>query len=91
MLTIEIEHVNTEALWQLEKEGVKIHPSPRALDIIKDKGLQKQFYKEKQLPTSSFELYDDAAAIHAAIQSGKLAIPFVQNLVRRDTMEKGSQ
>lgn len=78
VLTIEIEHVNTDALLQLEKEGVKVHPSPRALNTIKDKGLQKCFYRDHQLPTSSFELYADAAAIHQAIQGGTLQVPFVQ-------------
>ena len=41
VLTIEIEHVNTDALHKLAAEGVKIHPAPEKLNIIKDKGLQK--------------------------------------------------
>jgi 5-(carboxyamino)imidazole ribonucleotide synthase len=43
-LTIEIEAVNVDALEQLEKEGVKIFPTPAAIRIIKNKILQKQFY-----------------------------------------------
>ncbi len=78
VLTIEIEHVNTEALLKLEQEGVKIHPSPTALNIIKDKGLQKQFYKEKALPTSHFEFYENAKEIKTAIDNGQLSFPFVQ-------------
>jgi 5-(carboxyamino)imidazole ribonucleotide synthase len=78
LLTIEIEHVNTEALLKLESEGVKIHPSPRALNIIKDKGLQKQFYEDRGLPTSSFELYESGEAIKDAIKNGTLEYPFVQ-------------
>ncbi len=78
VLTIEIEHVNVDALLQLEKEGVKIHPSPRALNIIKDKGLQKQFYKDNDLPTSDFTFYDGAEAIRTAVESGDLSLPFVQ-------------
>jgi 5-(carboxyamino)imidazole ribonucleotide synthase len=53
-ITIEIESVNVEALEKLENEGVKIYPSPAALKIIKDKILQKQFYKNNEIPTSSF-------------------------------------
>ncbi len=53
-LTIEIESVNEDALEKLEAEGVKIYPSPAALKIIKNKILQKQFYKNNQLPTSDF-------------------------------------
>ena len=43
-LTIEIENVNIDALEQLEKEGHYVFPQPSALRIIKDKGIQKQFY-----------------------------------------------
>jgi 5-(carboxyamino)imidazole ribonucleotide synthase len=53
-LTIEIEHVNVEALEILEKEGKTIVPSPAALRTIKDKILQKQCYSENQLPSPSF-------------------------------------
>ena len=53
-LTIEIEAVNVDALEKLEAEGVRIYPKPATLKIIKDKILQKQFYKENQIPTSEF-------------------------------------
>ncbi|GAI46313.1 unnamed protein product, partial [marine sediment metagenome] len=53
-LTIEIESVNVAALEKLEAEGVTIYPKPSAIKIIKNKILQKQFYKENQIPTSEF-------------------------------------
>jgi 5-(carboxyamino)imidazole ribonucleotide synthase len=53
-LTIEIENVNVEALGKLESEGLRIYPSPSVLKIIKNKILQKQFYREYQIPTSEF-------------------------------------
>ncbi len=53
-ITIEIESVNLEALEQLEKEGVQVFPKPASLKIIRDKILQKQFYKQHQIPTSDF-------------------------------------
>jgi 5-(carboxyamino)imidazole ribonucleotide synthase len=53
-ITIEIESVNEDALEKLEQEGVVIYPRPSALRIIKNKILQKQFYKEHQLPTADF-------------------------------------
>ncbi|MES2431608.1 MAG: 5-(carboxyamino)imidazole ribonucleotide synthase [Bacteroidota bacterium] len=53
-ITIEIESVNEDALEKLESEGVKVYPKPAALRTIKDKVLQKQFYKEKEIPTSDF-------------------------------------
>lgn len=78
VITIEIESVNTEALHQLEKEGIKVYPQPAILETIKDKGLQKSFYKENNLPTSSFGLYSDKNDILTAIDNGTLQIPFVQ-------------
>ncbi len=78
VVTIEIEHVNTEALIQLEKEGVTVHPNPSALNIIKDKGLQKQFYKDKGLATSSFKLYSSDIEVLSAISGGEIFYPFVQ-------------
>ena len=78
VLTIEIEHVNTDPLLKLEAEGLKVHPSPAKLNIIKDKGLQKEFYKKNSLPTSDFQLYESGEAIRAALDSGALHFPFVQ-------------
>lgn len=43
VLTVEIEHVDTEALKQIQQEtGVKIYPSPETIEIIKDKFRQKE-------------------------------------------------
>jgi 5-(carboxyamino)imidazole ribonucleotide synthase len=55
-ITIEIESVNVEALEKLETEGVKIYPKPSALRIIRDKILQKKFYKENDIPSSVFRI-----------------------------------
>ena len=78
VLSIEIEHVNTEALFALEKQGITVHPNPTALNTIKDKGLQKQFYIDHRLPTSPFSLYDSKADLLEALSAGGLAYPFVQ-------------
>ncbi|MEN0006947.1 MAG: 5-(carboxyamino)imidazole ribonucleotide synthase [Bacteroidota bacterium] len=78
VITIEIEHVNTEALHQLVAEGKTVHPAPDKLDIIKDKGLQKQFYQRHRIPTSNFVLYANGDAIRQAVQDGALSLPFVQ-------------
>ena len=78
VLTIEIEHVNTEALHELKRQGKIVHPAPEALDIIKDKGLQKEFYRQHDIPTAPFELFADEQALLDAIQSGRWALPLVQ-------------
>lgn len=53
-ITIEIEAVNIEALEKLENEGIKIYPKPSVIRIIKNKILQKQFYKNHEIPSSDF-------------------------------------
>ena len=78
MITLEIENVNIDALLKLQQEGKKVYPNPATLKIIQDKGLQKQFYAQHQLPTSSFNLYDTTASIKEAVKSGVLNLPFVQ-------------
>ena len=54
LLTVEIENVNTDALRALEKQGVKVFPQPHILELIRDKGSQKQFYLDNGIPTAPF-------------------------------------
>ncbi len=75
LLTIEIENVNIEALEQLEAEGIPVFPQPNILRIIKDKGLQKQFYVDHNIPTAPFRLTADAEDVRSSAQA-----PFVQKL-----------
>jgi 5-(carboxyamino)imidazole ribonucleotide synthase len=75
VLTIEIEHVNIEAL-ELERLGKKVFPTPQALRTIQDKGLQKQFYKAHDIPTAPFHLIDNAEDALLFKEKG----PFMQKL-----------
>ena len=63
VLTIEIEHVNIDALKTLESEGIKVHPKPSALDTIVDKGLQKQFFVKNKIPTATFKTFNSKAEL----------------------------
>lgn len=56
IITIEIEKVNIDALEQLEKEGKLVFPQSRVIRLIQDKGVQKQFFKENDIPTAPFQL-----------------------------------
>ncbi len=56
IITIEIEKVNIEALEQLEKEGKQVYPQSRVIRLIQDKGVQKQFFKENDIPTAAFHM-----------------------------------
>jgi len=60
---IEIEHVSTEALEELERQGKTVIPSSATLRTIQDKGLQKEFYVKHGIPTSPFALIDDPSQI----------------------------
>ena len=62
-LTIEIEAVNVDALTQLEKEGVKIYPTPAAIRTIKNKIAQKQFYADNEIPSANFVVTHTVDAI----------------------------
>lgn len=76
VLTVEIENVSIEALEQLEKEGVKVFPQPRVLKIIRDKGLQKQFYIDNNIPTSDFYFVDNKEDIKKYLSE----FPFMQKM-----------
>ena len=78
MVTFEIEHVNIDALNQLTKEGKIVHPSSKALAIIQDKGLQKEFYANNNFPTAAFNLYKTKEEVLKAIDNKEIAYPFVQ-------------
>lgn len=74
VLTIEIEHVNIKALYKLEEEGVKVYPQPSVIETIQHKGKQKDFYKEKNIPTSPHQRFNSLAELKAANLS---EFPFV--------------
>ncbi|OLL25088.1 phosphoribosylaminoimidazole carboxylase [Neolecta irregularis DAH-3] len=53
ILTTEIEHVDTQILGEIEKEGkVEVHPSSETIKIIQDKFTQKEHLTSKGLPTT---------------------------------------
>ena len=58
VVTIEIENVNIEALYTLEKQGKKVYPKPATLEIIQSKAKQKQFYADNQFPTSPHKIFE---------------------------------
>lgn len=80
LITIEIEHVNTDALLRLKEEGTTIYPDPQTLKIIQDKGKQKNFFKDNNLKSANYKIYQDHEAILSDIEEGKLNLPFVQKV-----------
>ena len=80
LITIEIEKVNLEALLELERMGKIVHPSPKALRIIRDKAIQKQFFIEQGLPCTTQLLFESKQEILEGVNNGSVTFPFVQKL-----------
>lgn len=80
IITIEIEDVNTEALQVLSAKGIRIYPGPEALNMIKDKGSQKQFFQNHHFPTPGFSLTSTREEIAKKVSENKIRLPFVQKL-----------
>ena len=74
VVSIEIEHVNVEALEELEQQGIKVIPNSKIIKIIQQKILQKQFYKHHQIPSPDFQI------IQSLKEEIRIGFPFVQKL-----------
>ncbi|QBO57075.1 5-(carboxyamino)imidazole ribonucleotide synthase [Chryseobacterium salivictor] len=74
VVSIEIEHVNVEALQELEKQGVKVIPNSAIIKTIQQKILQKLFYEEHEIPSPAFQI------ILSAEEEIIIDYPFVQKL-----------
>lgn len=63
ILTVEIEHVSIEGLRAAAAAGVQVYPQADILEMIQDKGAQKQFYAQHDIPTAPFELLGTSAEL----------------------------
>ncbi len=73
LLTIEIEHVNIDALLKLEQEGLEVYPQPSVLQSIQHKGKQKDFFVKNNIPTSPHKRF---SSLNELKKEG-LRFPFV--------------
>jgi len=76
LLTLEIEHVNADAMEALEAEGKPVFPSSSVVRIVQDKGKQKQFYQTHGIPTAPFFLVENKEELKQRVAS----FPVVQKL-----------
>jgi 5-(carboxyamino)imidazole ribonucleotide synthase len=101
VITYEIEHINSDVLVELEEQGKLIIPSPKALQVIQDKGVQKQFYSNNQIKTAPYYVVnnkEDWAIALSNISGDKLAVKLCKGgydgkgvaLVNREELEKGN-
>ena len=87
LVTIEIENVNTEALAQLQKEGITVYPQANIIKLIKNKVDQKLFYRENGIPTASFVVVENKLDVTNA----DLKLPFVNKLATEGYDGRGVQ
>ena len=76
-VVIEIESVNVEALEELENRGIPCFPPSRVLRIIQNKGRQKDFFKEHEIPTSDYKKFKNLESLKVDVLKGNKSLPFV--------------
>jgi len=85
VLTFEYEHINVDALKKLKAEGSTIYPDPDILELVQDKGRQKEFYRQHGIPTADFQIVPNRLALKACIDF----FPAVQKTCRAGYDGKG--
>ncbi len=89
IVTIEIEHVNTNALRRLSEDGVVVRPSADIVSLVQDKLTQKIFYRERNLPTADFVALNNAAEVQN--QRDTFSFPCIHKLRRGGYDGRGVQ
>src|SRR4051794_27409704 len=75
VVTVEIEHVDADALETLEKKGVRVQPSATTIRLIQDKYAQKEHFNVMGIPLAPFiDVPDEQGAYRAGEQLG---YPFI--------------
>ncbi len=74
-ITVEIEHINTDTLADLAKKGMPVNPSPKTIEIIKNKFAQKEFLTKAGIPVAPYIGVENKADILAAAK--KFGYPFL--------------
>jgi len=75
VVTCEIEHIGTEVLERMEKEGVNVQPSGRVVRIIQDKLVQKEHFQKHNIPLAPFLNTPSIQSIQTA--AVKLGLPLM--------------
>lgn len=84
VLTVEIEHIETEVLEDIDTNGVDgkkvaVHPSWRSLRLIQDKYLQKEYLGAEGLPIAEQMAVEAGDSMRASMKqaSEKFGFPFM--------------
>ncbi|AHC16325.1 5-(carboxyamino)imidazole ribonucleotide synthase [Salinispira pacifica] len=81
VLSYEIEHIDVNALYEAQAAGTRVHPRPGALEIIQDKLVQKQLFKDAGLAVPAFRALDDPETLADEQLAGELenfGLPCIQ-------------
>ncbi|KAJ9205094.1 hypothetical protein DTO164E3_1717 [Paecilomyces variotii] len=87
VLTVEIEHVDVQALFQIRDKysttggnlgkGIKIFPSPETIAIVQDKLLQKQLLRKADIPVADFIDLPDPTVESVSQAAKTLGLPLL--------------
>lgn len=67
-LTVEIEHIDTSTLQSLAVRGARVNPSPKTIEMIKDKFRQKEYLKSHKIPTAWFKEIKSADELRSTVK-----------------------
>jgi 5-(carboxyamino)imidazole ribonucleotide synthase len=64
---------------KLEEEGLPVYPSPKTLKLIQNKGIQKDFYTQHNIPTAHYTRFENLQDLKSVInnQHSAIQMPFV--------------
>ncbi|KAJ9361786.1 hypothetical protein DTO280E4_3619 [Paecilomyces variotii] len=87
VLTVEIEHVDVQALFQIRDKysttggnlgkGIEIFPSPETIAIVQDKLLQKQLLRKADIPVADFIDLPDPTVESVSQAAKTLGLPLL--------------
>lgn len=78
VMTVEIEHVNCDALAKIEKSGTPVHPNPATIKLIQDKYLQKKHFEAHGVPVGPFRGISSSSVVASCREVGAaLGYPYM--------------
>lgn len=75
-ITVEIEHLNADALATIEASGVPVNPAPATIRLVQDKFKQKEYLQEAGVPVAPFVGISNKQAALTALKTygGKMLL-----------------
>ena len=78
LMTVEIEHVNCDALAKIEESGTPVHPNPATIRLIQDKYLQKKHFRANNVAVGPFREVPSGNVVAACQEVGAtMGYPFM--------------